>query len=99
MEIIIKGAEASLRRLKGKGVCDLSKNLASEGWPSEFRNEEEISRAEYLERKLEHPLTKSDVKQHEKFFDKALTKEDVERHARGKKELFKKFDREDSRKE
>jgi len=97
MEIIIKDTESKLRRLKGKGVTDLSKNLASEGWPSEFRNEEEIDRAKYLEKKLERPLRKEDVKRHEKFFDEALTKEDMERFRKGRQELFAKFDREDSR--
>jgi len=61
MEIIIKGKEESLKRLKGKSVCDLAKNLESEGWPSEFRNEGERDKARFLEDKLGRPLRKGDA--------------------------------------
>ena len=63
MEIIIRGKEENLKRLKGKGVVDLAKNLESEGWPSEFRNEGERDKAKFLERKLGRPIKKSDLKQ------------------------------------
>lgn len=61
MEVIIRGKEESLKRLKGKSVCDLARNLESEGWPSEFRNDSERDRARYLERKLGRPLRKGDA--------------------------------------
>ncbi len=61
MEIIIRGKEQELKRLKGKSVCDLARNLESEGWPSEFRNDSERDRARFLERKLGRPLRKGDA--------------------------------------
>ena len=62
MEIIIRGKEEESKRLKGKSVCDLAKNLESEGWPSEFRNEGERDRARFLEKKLGRPLRRGDAK-------------------------------------
>jgi len=62
MEIIIRDKESSLKRLKGKNLSELGKNLESEGWPSEFRNEAEQDKTKYLENKLGRPLTKQDIK-------------------------------------
>lgn len=62
MEIIIRGKEEELKRLKGKSVCDLAKNLESEGWPSEFRNDGERDKARFLEKKLGRPLCRGDAK-------------------------------------
>lgn len=61
MHIIIKGREEDRARLKGKTITELAKNLESEGWPSEFRNEEERDRVKYLERKKGHYLQPGDV--------------------------------------
>ena len=61
-QIIIKGRDASRRRLKGKGVTEYARNLESEGWPSEFRSEEERDRAKFHEKQLGRPLRKLDVK-------------------------------------
>jgi len=61
MEIIIRGKDEELKRLKGKSVCDLARNLESEGWPSEFRNDVERDKARYLERRLGRPLRKGDA--------------------------------------
>ena len=60
-QIIIKGKKEGQKRLKGKGISELSRNLESEGWPSEFRNEEERDKTEYFERKLGRPLTREDL--------------------------------------
>ena len=62
MEIIIRGKEEDLKKLKGKDVCELGKNLESEGWPSEFSNEGERDRVKFLRRKLGRPIRKSDLK-------------------------------------
>jgi len=59
--IIIKDRESNLKKLKGKHISELARNLESEGWPSEFTNEEERDRVKCLEKKLEHPLTKKDL--------------------------------------
>jgi hypothetical protein len=69
VHIIIKGKEESLKRLKGKSITELGKNLESEGWPSEFRNEGERDRAKFLEKKLQRPLIKSDTKRYRKFLN------------------------------
>jgi len=62
MEIIIKGDEIELKRLKGKNVSELGKNLESEGFPSEFVNEGEQDKVKFLEKKLGRPATKSDLR-------------------------------------
>jgi len=62
MEIIIKGDEVELKRLKGKNVSELGKNLESEGFPSEFVNEGEQDKVKFLEKKLGRPATKSDLR-------------------------------------
>ena len=62
MEIIIKYKEESLKRLKGKNISEFGKNLESEGWPSEFKNEGERDKVKFLEKKLGRPATKSDLK-------------------------------------
>jgi len=62
MEIIIRDKESSLKRLKGKNLSELGKNLESEGWPSEFRNEAEQDKVKYFEKKLGRSLTKQDIK-------------------------------------
>ena len=63
MEIIIKGDRENLGRLKGKNVSELAKNLESEGWPTEFVSEEQRDRVKFLEKKLERPITRKDIKQ------------------------------------
>jgi len=69
MHIIIKGKEENLKRLKGKSITELGKNLESEGWPSEFRNEGERDRAKFLEKKLGRPLIRADVKRYKEFLN------------------------------
>ena len=59
--IIIKGKSEELKRLKGKNVSEFAKNLESEGWPSEFTDEEQRDKVKYAERKLERPLFREDV--------------------------------------
>lgn len=63
MEIIIKGDKENLKRLKGKNISEFAKNLESEGWPSEFKNEGERDKVRFLEKKLDRPAKKSDLKQ------------------------------------
>jgi len=62
MEIIIKGDEVELKRLKGKNITEFGKNLESEGFPSEFKHEEEQDKVKFLEKKLGRPATKSDLR-------------------------------------
>ena len=63
MEIIVKGDDAEeLKKLKGKGITEFGKNLESEGFPSEFRNEEEQDKVKFLEKKLGRPVRKPDLK-------------------------------------
>jgi len=62
MEIIIKGDEEDLKRLKGKSISEFGKNLESEGFPSEFANEGEQDKVKFLEKKLGRPATKSDLR-------------------------------------
>jgi hypothetical protein len=66
MEIIIRGhsrgGNAEQRRLKGKSVTEFAKNLESEGWPSEFRSEDERSRVKFVEKKLGRALEKDEIK-------------------------------------
>jgi len=62
MEIIIKGDQEDLKRLKGKSISELGKNLESEGFPSEFKHEGEQDKVKFLEKKLGRPATKSDLK-------------------------------------
>ena len=59
--IIIKGNEESRKRLKGKNISELGRNLESEGWPSEFKNEEERDKIAFVERKLGRPLIRRDL--------------------------------------
>jgi len=61
VEIIIKGDKENLRRLKGKNVSELAKNLESEGWPTEFVSEEQRDKVKSLEKKLERPITRKDL--------------------------------------
>jgi len=61
MYIIIKGDKENLARLKGKNISEFAKNLESEGWPTEFRSEEERDRVKFIEKKLERPITKKDL--------------------------------------
>ena len=59
--IIIKGESESRKRLKGKNISELGRNLESEGWPSEFKDEGERDKVAFLERKLGRPLTRRDL--------------------------------------
>jgi len=62
MEIIVKGDDAEeLKKLKGKGITEFGKNLESEGFPSEFANEEERDKVKFLEKKLGRPARKPDL--------------------------------------
>jgi len=61
-QIIIKGESESRKRLKGKNISELGRNLESEGWPSEFRDEGERDKVNFVERKLGRPLTKADLR-------------------------------------
>jgi len=60
LQIIIK--DPTNKKLKGKNISELAKNLESEGLPSEFRNEEERDKVAFAERKLGRPLTKADLR-------------------------------------
>lgn len=57
-QIIIR----SKNRWKGKNVTEMARNLESEGWPSEFRNEEERDRVAFAEKKLGRPIKRSDLR-------------------------------------
>jgi len=57
MEIIIKDKN----KFKGKNITELARNLESEGYPSEFLNEEVRSRVEFAERKARRPLNRKDA--------------------------------------
>jgi len=80
MYFIIKGKSENLKRLKGKNISELAKNLESEGWPSEFASESERDKIKWLEKKLERPATKKDI-QASKLFpkNKPPTLADVEK--------------------
>ena len=58
MYIIVKGASQEHSRLRGKNITEFAKNMESEGWPTEFANEEERSKVEFMERKAGAPLSK-----------------------------------------
>ena len=60
--IIIKGESENRKRIKGKSVSELGRNLESEGWPSEFKDEGERDKVAFIERKLCRPLTRRDLK-------------------------------------
>ena len=72
MEIIIKGKEQGLKRLKGQNISEFGKNLESHGWPSEFRNEGEKDRIKYLEKKLGRVATKNDLKKNKEFINEGF---------------------------
>ena len=60
-QIIIKGKGEERKRLKGKNISEFGKNLESEGWPSEFKNEEQRERVAEAESKLGRPLVREDT--------------------------------------
>jgi hypothetical protein len=55
-QIIIKGKSEETKRLKGRNISELARNLESEGWPSEFKSEEDRDRVAFAEKKLGRPL-------------------------------------------
>ena len=57
LQIIIK--DKTNKKLKGKNISELARNLESEGWPSEFKDEGERDRVAFAERKLGRPLTRA----------------------------------------
>ena len=61
MYIIIHGKEHDRKKLQGKTISEFSKNLESEGWPSEFSSEEMKDRFKYLERKEGRALKRIDI--------------------------------------
>ena len=58
LQIIIRDKS----KLKGRNVSEFARNMESEGWPSEFRNEGERDRVAFAERKLGRPITRAEVK-------------------------------------
>ena len=60
MYIIVRGEERQRERLKGKTISEFAKNLESEGWPTEFVNEEHRDRVKSEERRNERPLRHQD---------------------------------------
>jgi hypothetical protein len=62
-QIIIRSSKTNpIGKLKGRTVSEFARNLESEGWPSEFKNEGERDRVAFEERKLGRPITKADIK-------------------------------------
>ena len=57
MEIIIRNRN----KIKGKSISEMARNLESEGWPSEFSNEEMRDRVQFLEKKKGGPISKQDI--------------------------------------
>ena len=60
--IIVKGREQERARLKGKTVVEFSKNLESEGWPTEFGSEEERDKLAFEEKRRGRAIKKVEVK-------------------------------------
>jgi len=61
MYIIIKDREHNIKRLKGKNISEFARNLESNGWPSEFANDEIKDKVKYAEKKSSRPITKKEV--------------------------------------
>ena len=59
-QIIIKGEEEQRRKLKGKNVSELAKNMESIGWPTEMPNEEMRDRIKHAEKRSGRSLQASD---------------------------------------
>ena len=49
-------------KLKGRNVSEFARNMESEGWPSEFKNEGERDRVAFEERKLGRAITRAELK-------------------------------------
>ena len=49
-------------KLKGRNVSEFARNMESEGWPSEFKNEAERDRVAFEERKLGRAITRAELK-------------------------------------
>lgn len=59
--IIVKGKERSQQTLKGKNISEFSRNMESEGWPSEFPNKEVQDRINWEEKRKRSVLSKEDA--------------------------------------
>lgn len=57
LTIIIKNKSS----WKGKGVAEMQRNLASDGWPSEV-SADTLDKIKHIEKKEGRPFRKSDVK-------------------------------------
>ena len=49
-------------KLKGRNISEFARNLESEGWPSEFKNEGERDRVAFEEKKLGRAITRKELK-------------------------------------
>jgi hypothetical protein len=62
-QVIIRSSRTNpTGKLKGRTVSEFAKNLESEGWPSEFRNEGERDRVAFEEKKLGRAITRKELK-------------------------------------
>lgn len=85
MYIIIKGKDRNIKRLKGKGISEFARNLESEGWPTEFYNEEIRDRVKFVEKKERRPLRKFDIPKISKEMGIPSKLENIEQIAKEKK--------------
>lgn len=63
LQIIIRSSRTNpIGKLKGRSVSEFAKNMESEGWPSEFKNEGERDRVAFEEKKLGRAITRKELK-------------------------------------
>jgi hypothetical protein len=62
-QIIIRSSKTNpTGKLKGRNVSEFARNMESEGWPSEFKNEGERDRVSFEEKKLGRAITRTELK-------------------------------------
>ncbi len=61
MYIFSKGVRENRARLKGRNLSQFSSHLESEGWPTEFFNEEHRDRVKSQEARNRYPLKDKDA--------------------------------------
>lgn len=60
--VIVRDRERDRAKLKGKTVVEFSRNLESEGWPTEFASEGDRDRLAFEEKKRGRAMRKQDVR-------------------------------------
>ena len=80
MYIIVKGKDSS-RKLKGKSITEFSRNMESEGWPTEFVNAEERDRIKYAEKRCGRPAQREDFANVKRTMGTEIDKRRIEKLA------------------